>query len=212
MSESLRENERILARLEKLEKQNRMWKRGALACLLVFASIGLMGQAKKTPPRKAAPAPAPAPAFTMPENIEAQSFVLKDPNGHPRAELAMSGTGPSLKMLDQGGTALISISLNDNSPGGPFVLLSDPQHHGGLSISVLEKAGPQLTLTGDRADVQAHIAVGPDGTSLALSDQDGFTTNIGSGVQPTKNGQVKKTSAASITLFNKDQKVLWSTP
>jgi hypothetical protein len=67
-------------------------------------------------------------------------------------------------------------------------------------------------LSGERADIQAHIGVTPDGTTLALSDQDGFTTNIGSGVQPSKGGQLKKTSAASITLLNKDKKVLWSAP
>jgi hypothetical protein len=45
-----------------------------------------------------------------------------------------------------------------------------------------------------------------------VSDQDGFSANIGNGVQANKSGQVKKTTAASITLFNKDRKVLWSAP
>jgi hypothetical protein len=187
-----------------------MLKRGALACLVGVASFGLMGQAQRKPARP--PAPAPAPAFTLPKNIEAQSFVLKDASGRVRAELSMGGTGPSLKLRDQSGTALVTLSLNDDKPAGPFLLLSDPQHHAGLSISILEGAGSQLTLTGERADIQAHIGVTPDGTSLALSDQEGFSTNIGSGVQPGKGGQIKKTSAASITLFNKDRKVLWSTP
>ena len=124
----------------------------------------------------------------------------------------MSGTGPSFKLHDQNGTALVTLSLNDAAPGGPFLLLSDPQHHAGLSMSVLEGAGSQLSLTGARADIQAHIGVTPDGTSLELSGQDGFSTSIGNGVQPAKGGQVKKTSAASITFFNKDRKVLWSAP
>jgi hypothetical protein len=88
-----------------------------------------------------------------------------------------------LKLRDQSGTALIALSLNDDKPAGPFLLLSDPQHKAGLSISILEGAGSQLTLTGARADIQAHIGVTPDGTTLALSDLDGFTTNIGSGIQ-----------------------------
>jgi hypothetical protein len=124
----------------------------------------------------------------------------------------MGGTGPSFKLRDQSGTALVTLSLNDEKPAGPFLLLSDPQHHAGLSMSILEGAGSQLTMTGERADIQAHIGVAPDGTTMSISDHDGFTTNIGSGVQPTKGGQIKKTSAASITLFNKDRKVLWSTP
>lgn len=67
-------------------------------------------------------------------------------------------------------------------------------------------------MIGERADIQAHIGVTPDGTAFDLSDKDGFTTSIGNGVQAAKNGQVKKTSAASVTLFNKDRKVLWTAP
>ena len=241
MSEETHAQDLILSRIARLEAQNRAWKRGALAGLVAVAAlgllavtwlgpfeVGLMGQTsqtgqtgqtqrKTTPrpgtPRSAAPAPAPAPAApVMPKNIEAESFILKDANGKVRAELSMGGTGPSLKFRDQAGMALVTLSLNDSAPGGPFLLLSDPQHHAGLSMSVLEGAGSQLSLTGERADVQAHIAVTPEGTSLALSDQEGFTANIGSGMQPSKNGQVKKTTAASITLLNKDRKLLWSAP
>jgi hypothetical protein len=200
---------------ERLEAQNRRLKRGALACLVIVASLGLMGQAQRkttTRPPAAKPAPAPPPQPTLPKNIEAESFILKDANGKVRAELSMSGTGPSLKLRDQAGTALVTVSLNDSAPGGPILLLSDPQHHAGLSMSVLEGAGSQLSLTGERPDIQAHIGVAPDGTNLSLSDQDGFTASIGGGMQPSKSGQVKKTSAASITLFNKDRKVLWAAP
>jgi len=210
MSEAIRDTDPILYRIKRLEDQNRRLKRGALACLLAIASFGLMGQAQRKPARP--PAPGPTAAFTMPKNIEAESFVLKDASGRVRAELSMGGTGPSLKLRDQSGTALVTLSLNDDKPAGPFLLLSDPQLHAGLSMSILEGAGSQMTLTGARADIQAHLGVTPDGTSLVLSDQEGFETNIGSGVQAGKGGQVKKTSAASITLFNKDRKVLWSTP
>ena len=106
----------------------------------------------------------------------------------------------------------MTISLNDAAPGGPFVLLSDPQHKAGVTLSVLENAGSQLLLTGERPDIQAHIGVAQDGTSLQLSDADGFSTNIGNNTQTGKNGQAKKTTAASITLYNKDHKVLWSQP
>ncbi len=242
MTEETHAQDLILSRIAQLEAQIRVWKRGALAGLLAVAAlgllavtsvgpleVGLMGQTsqtsqtgqtgqtqrKPTPragtPRPAAPAPAPA-APAMPKNIEAESFILKDANGKVRAELSMGGTGPSLKFRDQAGMALVTLSLNDSAPGGPFLLLSDPQHHAGLSMSVLEGAGSQLSLTGERADVQAHIAVTPEGTSLALSDQEGFTANLGSGMQPSKNGQVKKSTAASITLLNKDRKLLWSAP
>ena len=209
MSEATHEKDLIVSRIERLEKQNRTLKRGALACFVAIASFALMGQAQRKPTR--APAPAPVQA-AMPKNVEAESFVLKDANGRVRAELSMGETGPSFQLRDQNGSALVKLSLNDGVPGGPFLLLSDPQHSAGLSMSVLGGAGSQLTLTGERADIQAHIGVSPDGTTLALSDQDGFMTNIGNGIQPSKGGQIKKTSAASVTLFNKDRKVLWSAP
>src|ERR1019366_10276942 len=98
-------------------------KRGALACLVAVASFGLMGQSQRKPAK--APAAPSAPAFTMPKNIEAESFVLKDANGKVRAELSMGGTGPSLKLRDQSGTALVTLSLNDDKPAGPFLLMSD---------------------------------------------------------------------------------------
>jgi hypothetical protein len=200
------EHGQIAYRIERLERENRRLKQGALICLVAIASVGLMAQTKK----KVAPPPPPAPVF--PKNIEAESFILKDPNGKTRAELSMGGTGPSLKLLDQSGSALITLSLNDTTPGGPFVLLSDPQHHAGLSMSVLENAGSQLSLTGASENIQAHLGATPDGASLELSDADGFSASMGNGTRPAKNGQVKKDSAASLALFNKDRKVLWAAP
>ena len=226
MGDEIHTNELILARIARLERQNLILKRGALAVLVAGASLfvvslGLMGQAttQKKPPAARAAKPAPAPAapaapapVVLPANIEAQSFILKDANGRVRAELDMDGEGPSLKFLDQSGASLVALSLRDVAPGGPFLLLSDPQHHASVSMSVASGEGSQLSLIGERADIQAHIGVTPDGTTMELSDKDGFTTSIGNGVQAAKNGQVKKTSAASVTLYNKDRKVLWTAP
>ena len=113
------EKQPLEVRIEKLERQNRLFRRGALTCLIALVSVGLMGQTKH--PRKAAPAPA---APVIPEKIEAQSFILKDSNGKIRAELSMAGTGPALKLRDESGTPLITISLNDGNPQGPMMLFS----------------------------------------------------------------------------------------
>lgn len=211
MSET-RELSALLSRVERLERENRRLKRGALAVLLAIASVGLMAQTKQTAPsstQRRRPAPAPAPAG--PTAVEAQGFILKDSNGHVRAELGLTGSTPSLKFKDENGSALVTLALNSDAPGGPMLLLSDPQHHASVALSVLEHAGPQLSLTGERADIQLHMGVAPDGTMLELSDKDGFTTSIGNGVV-AKNGQAKNTSAASIVLYGKQRKVLWSVP
>jgi hypothetical protein len=173
--------------------------------------MGLMGQTKHKSTH-ATTAPPPEPVPVLPKNIEAESFILKDSAGRSRADLSMGGTGPSFRLLDQNGSALVTVSLNDAAPGGPFVLLSDPQHRAGLSMSVLQGGGSQLSLTGEDGAAHAHIGVTPDGTNIELSDREGFSASIGNGTQATKGGQVKKTSAASIALFDKDRKVLWSHP
>lgn len=201
------EKQPLEVRIERLERQNRLFRRGALTCLIALVSVGLMGQTKH--PRKAATAPA---APVMPEKIEAGSFIMKDSNGKVRAELSMAATGPALKLLDESGTPLMTLSLNDGSPQGPMMRFSDPQHNAGVSVSVLEGMGSQLSLVGARPDIQARMEVAPDGTSFEMSDADGFTTSIGNGMQVLKGKQPKKTTAASVTLYGKDRKVLWSTP
>ena len=92
------------------------------------------------------------------------------------------------------------------------MLFSDPQHHAGVSLNAFEGMGSQLSLVGARPDVQARMVVAPEGTSLEMSDADGFTTSIGNGMQASKGKQPKKTTAASVTLYGKDRKVLWSAP
>jgi hypothetical protein len=204
----------IELRIGQLEKESRTGKRIGLASLVFLACIGLMGQAKQRRPPKPTPTPTPAtpPPTPGPKVVEAESFVLKDTNGRVRAELSMSGAGPSLKLRDESGSALVTLSLNDSAPSGPLLLLSDPHHHASFALSVLEGAGSQLSLTGERPDIQVGLRATPDGTALELSDKDGFSTTIGNGVQAAKNGKAKKTSAASIALFGKDRRVLWSTP
>src|ERR1700693_4089101 len=209
--ENIREKQSLEIRIERLEKQNRRLKLGALTVLIAFISVSLLGQTKQT--KKTPPNPAAAPAAPVtPEQIEAHSFVLKDSNGKVRAELSMTGTGPGLKLRDEAGTALVTLSLNDGAPQGPLLLMSDPQHKAGVSISVLSGNGSQLSLVGERPDIQARMAVAPAGTSFEMSDAEGFTTSIGNGLQAAKGKQPKQTTAASISLYGKERKLLWSTP
>ena len=208
----MREHQEILSRIERLEAQNRALKRGAVVWVLAIASLGLMGQTPTQEHTNARSCSTPAAPMVLPKNIEAESFILKDSAGHVRAELAMGGTGPEPQTTRSERFGVADGVAQRRGAGRPFVLLSDPQHHAGLSMSVLEGAGSQLTLTGERPDTQAHIGVAPDGANLQVTDQEGFSANIGNGVQTTKSGQTKKTTAGSITLFNKDRKVIWTAP
>ena len=208
MSDS-QEKHPLEIRIEKLERQNRLFRRGMVTGLIALTSVALMAQTKH--PHKPA-ATTPAGPAAMPEKIEAGSFILKDSNGKIRAELSMTGLGPAFKLRDATGLPLVTLSVNDGSPSGPLMLLSDPQQQASVSISVLQGMGSQLSLIGARPDIQARMAVAPDGTTFELSDAEGFTTSIGNGIQTPKGKQPKKTTAASVTLYGKDRKVLWTTP
>ena len=208
MSDS-QEKHPLEIRIEKLERQNRLFRRGMVTGLIALTSVALMAQTKH--PHKPAPTTPAGPAAT-PEKIEAGSFILKDSNGKIRAELSMTGLGPAFKLRDAAGLPLVTLSVNDASPSGPLMLLSDPQQQASVSISVLQGMGSQLSLIGARPDIQARMAVAPDGTTFELSDAEGFTTSIGNGIQTPKGKQPKKTTAASVTLYGKDRKVLWTTP
>ena len=52
-----------------------------------------------------------------------------------------------------------------------------------------------------------------DATNLELHDRQGFIAIIGNAALATpRTGETRKTSAASVILFDKDEKVLWKAP
>ena len=54
---------------------------------------------------------------------------------------------------------------------------------------------------------------GGDEVGLRLQDKEGFGTHIGrTDLATPRTGETHKTSAASLVLFGKDGKVLWSAP
>jgi hypothetical protein len=84
----------LTARVEKLEKQNRVLKRaGAIVLLLPFCVL-IMGQARPS------------------RTLEAQNFILTDSNGVKRAELAVLNAGPILRFFDTNGAVTAFVSAN----------------------------------------------------------------------------------------------------
>ena len=52
-----------------------------------------------------------------------------------------------------------------------------------------------------------------DGPKFTVRDKEGYETNIGhTDVVTTRMGEMHHTSAASVVMFGKDKKVLWSAP
>jgi hypothetical protein len=228
-------DEMILARLERLENENRTLKRIMLGFLVLVGAVILMGQAR------------------APRTIEAERFILKDAAGVTRARLEMEPKDrPTLTLLDAKGFPLVSLGAGE----GPFlnICARGCEHQVqigtfskdvfGLAVFGKNKGGPLggiraalgvvkgvpgLNLFGESSEELAALDFEggprlllshPDGSAVLLqkssfhvSDKQGFRTTIGStDLETTGTGETHKTSAASIVLFGKDGKALWSAP
>ncbi len=152
MAEEKPELGEILARLEKVERQNRNLKRGALLAMLLVAMLLIMGQATSDRAIEA-------------DSVEAHK-ILAD----------------VIQLSDkEGNTALLM-------PG---------------FITVQSKAKSIVFIS----------SMQDDGPSVRVVDKEGFQTWVGATALVTpKTGAQQQTSAASVILFGKDKKVLWSAP
>ena len=127
-------------RLAKLEAQNRRWKRGTTAGLVIVAAILCMAQA-----RPSAPA------------LESRQIVLRDAQGRERIRIEVAPDGnPVINMFDQEGRlrsslGLYGVSFYDDSGRMRTTLMSD-----------------LLYMSDERAHEIAHIQGDMHGVELLL--------------------------------------------
>ncbi len=191
MTEQKAEFGAIVSRLERVETENRRMKQAGLALIVLITVLLLVAQARPS------------------RTIEAQQFVLKDANGRVRAELGIDPKmGGQLSIYNEVGSQLAALN-------GIWLRLDDPQHRnvtlGSIGVEA-RKSRPMRIMYG------VSIST-PDGAStlspdfLRLSDSDGFATIIGrTDLETVSTGETRYTSAASLLLFDKNSKVLWSAP
>jgi len=129
-----------------------------------------------------------------------------------RAGLSVQKGSPGLELYDAEGKARTTIetsedrsSIDLSNPGNTAIssMWAGSEKSGGSGVAVTETAGTfRVILNGN--------IFGPQ---LALEDKQGYSTEIGkSDLVLTKTGRKEQTPAASIVLFDKDKKVLWSAP
>ena len=116
--------ESLAARVEKLEKQNRLFKRAGLPLLLTAAAFVTMGKARPI------------------RTLEAQSFVVRDSAGNERVELGMDNASPTLRFFDTHGKTRIDLS-SDTLASGPRIELSGEQDRVRLSLGLIREQ-PQI--------------------------------------------------------------------
>jgi hypothetical protein len=121
--------------------------------------------------------------------IEAESFVLRDAAGIKRAELAMGQSDASLFFFDSKGQQ--SSRLSDS-----FLWLVNPEGRSKTEVGYV------------------IVSTGPNGEpAIVLRDGNGFSATLGVTDLVTQGtGEQRKTSAASLKLFGKGEKVIWSAP
>jgi hypothetical protein len=196
------ELQRIVARLERVEEENRRLKRGVVVLLVLAGAALLMGQ---RPPNR---------------TIEAEKFLLKDANGRVRARLDMEQADrPTLALLDARGFPLVSLGAGEtpsmtlwkNGGGQQVQIGSFSSDLFGVALYAKDKEtpfrglqaaigvfrdSPGIELYND-AGQAAGLDLDAGRPKLVLSDPSGASTNI---------------ISTSIFLLDKDHKLLWSAP
>jgi hypothetical protein len=143
--------------------------------------------------------------------LEASEFILNDNAGKARAKLYMHPSGPRLSLFDStGGEAVI---LMQGNSGG--ALLMQQQPHGAFAEVqlLLTPDGPTLHLIGKKTKGLMTLTNTPPGPQITILDSDKYQSTFGvAGIEFPQTGTQQTTSAASITLFGKDQSVIWRAP
>jgi hypothetical protein len=195
----------LYERVERLEKQNLWMKRTGVVAILSAVVLLVSGQAK----------------VDTKKTVEANEFVLKDANGVVRAKLGMGAAllmknGPGLVLYDERGQEKASVATSEEetriyiSSGGSLTSSTSTSMWAGMP----GKTGSGVGSTGPSGVVRMNLDGGvAGGPQIGLQDMEGYETHIGkTDLVVTKTGKTERTSAASVVMFDRDKKVLWSAP
>jgi len=142
----------VVARLEKVERQNRRLRGAGIAVLVLAAAGLLMGQAL---PRQ--------------RTVEAEEFLLRDANGRIRASLSVFDGDPGLSLIDQAGKLRAGLSLVD---GDPLLNLKDEAGKSRASLSVFDGT-PGLEFRDQAGKPRAKLWAVDGWPSLSFRDHAG---------------------------------------
>ena len=145
----------VVARLEKVEQQNRRLKTVGIVVLALAVAGMVMGQAM---PRA--------------RIVEAEGFVLKDGAGKVRAKLYVVGKdGPGLALLDENGKDRAWLGVGKY---GPRLTVYDENGKDRVGLGV-SKYGAGLTVYDENGKDRAWLGVGKYGPRLVQYDENGKT-------------------------------------
>jgi hypothetical protein len=142
----------LVRRVERLERDNRRWRRGAVVGLFLLAGAGLLGQAPVVPGAAKA--------------LDAERFNLRDTAGHLRGSLGVTTDGTaSLVLYNTAGAHQIGLgvlpdgtaSIFLGSAAGRTVTELTLYRDGTPSLVVRDRAGKTRMLLGAAVDGQPFL-------------------------------------------------------
>lgn len=159
----------VTRRLDRLERENRRWRRLALASCLAVASIGLLGQSVAPPARSVGSSrviegerfmlrdAGGRVGATLGWEADTPRLVLHDPAGRPRVTLSVgAGGAPGLTLLDTDGqTARAALVVGPD--GAPGLALFDPAGKPRLATALFHPSGATARAAGRREPAPAMV-------------------------------------------------------
>ncbi len=141
-------------RIERLERENKRFKRLGTAALLLVVIAVSMGQT----PRE------------RPKTIKAQQFVIVDEKGTPRGQFGIEKGSAKLSLAHKNGKRTVELRTLPNGRSALHFLDTNGTPRVELAIA---KQGPVLNFIGENSALRASLAgAGPD-SRLDLYQQDG---------------------------------------
>jgi hypothetical protein len=206
----------LLSRIERLEKQNKRFRIVLItACLLFCAAITT---AQKSSGQK-------SPRKVNYRALEAGSVTIKDEKGTDRLKIVPKGIEFFDAEGEFSGAIRENVAILNEIKAGQYSVF-DPSGRDRIrlamngerpSIQMLNEEGSVRTAVGQEAIVllgttkDAYNSIMSD--RISIRDASASTATLGVTETVNKNsGSERKTSAATITLFGKDGKVVWQAP
>ena len=123
----------VMARVENLERQNRLMRLAGLAILLFAGTSLLMGQA--------------APRYGT---IDARELILRDDAGTPRIKLFVTDHGPMLSMIHVDGKPQVGLGLGER--GTANLTLFDANGQARVGLGSVGAGEPRILILGHEGE------------------------------------------------------------
>jgi hypothetical protein len=136
---------------------------------------------------------------------------LRDERGKGSVGLLVDEDGPNLALKDQRGKTRVSFAvLKDNNPD---LTLRDEKGESRVSLFV-DKDGPLVSLRDERGKMRVGLVLTKDSPHLGLYDENENTRAVlgSTSLEATNTGETEVTAPSSLTLFDKEGKIIWRAP